>query len=255
MGKTNMNNIDTNKVKLITKVLSREEDDYQKRLQQVCRLRYVEMINEYNQNTPEEGTDFDEYDKYCDHLVVIDEISDKVVGTYRFILSEHVTNLDNKFLTENEFNIDEVKKEGKILELGRACVDKNYRNGSAITLLWKAAIKYAVEKEVRFMVGTASFHGVDAKPYEKTFKYLVQNYKSDYNCYAIGNICPIDISGEIVSKEEIVEMLPPLVKGYMRLGAKISKDAYFDYDFNSTDILIIIDIDNMDARYKARFLK
>lgn len=249
----NVNNL--NKIKLTTKVLSRDEPDYQKRLEQVCRLRYIEMINEYNQNAPEEGIDFDDYDKYCDHLVVIDEVTDKVVGTYRFILSEHIVNLNNKFLTENEFNIDEIRKAGKILELGRACVDKNYRNGSAITLLWKAAIKYAVEKKVKFMVGTASFHGVDAKQYEKVFKYLVQNHASEYNCYAVGNVCPIDLTGEVVNKEEAFDAMPPLIKGYLRIGGKVSKDAYFDYGFNSTDILIVIDIDNMDERYKARFLK
>ena len=82
-------------VRLISKILNRNDDDYNKRINQVFKLRYKDMILEYNPNAPKEGIDFDEYDKYCDHLVVIDEEIDDVVGTYRLIKKEHIKNLNN----------------------------------------------------------------------------------------------------------------------------------------------------------------
>ena len=164
-------------VKLISKVLDRNDSDYNKRINQVFKLRYKEMILEYNPNAPKEGIDCDDYDKYCDHLVVIDEVTDEVVGTYRLIKKEHVQNLEGKFLLEEEFNIDALKNR-KVLEVGRACVAEAYRSGGVIMLLWKGSLQYALRNNMDFMVGTASFHGIDAEPYRKQLAYLTKNYLS-----------------------------------------------------------------------------
>lgn len=238
--------------KLVSRILDRNDADYEYRLKQVSKLRYREMICDYNNDSPSCGDDLDDYDKYCDHAVIIDESIDEVIGTYRFILPEHTTNLDNKFLTETEFNIDELKKDGRIVELGRACVDKRYRNGSAITLLWKAALKYAVNNNCDYMTGVASFHGTDPSIYDKCFEYIVSRYATDKNCYAINHPYAINII-EDVQKNDILDVVPPLIKGYIRIGGRLSKSAYIDYSFHSIDLLVIIDVHNMDPRYKAKF--
>lgn len=241
-------------VKLVSKVLDRNDSDYNKRINQVFKLRYKEMILEYNPNAPKEGLDCDDYDKYCDHLVVIDEVTDEVVGTYRLIKKEHVQNLEGKFLLEEEFNIDALKNR-KVLEVGRACVAEAYRSGGVIMLLWKGSLQYALRNNMDFMVGTASFHGIDVEPYRKQLAYLTKNYLSKEDAFAINNTYDVLNDNIEFNNDEEFNNLPPLIKGYLRMGSKIGKNAYIDKEFCSVDVLIITDIENMDQRYKARFSK
>lgn len=241
-------------VKLISKILDRTSEDYQKRINQVFKLRYKEMIREYNPNAPLDGIDFDEYDKYCDHLVVIDEITDEVVGTYRLIKREHVKSLNDKFLLEEEFDISGLKNR-KVLEVGRACVASDYRSGGVIMMLWKGSLQYAIANGMDFMVGTASFHGTDVEPYRKQLAYLTKKYLSTEKAFAINNVYDILNDKIEFNEDEEFKNLPPLVKGYLRMGSKIGQNAYIDYDFCSVDVLIITDIENMDPRYKQRFSK
>lgn len=241
-------------VRLISKILNRNDEDYNKRINQVFKLRYKDMILEYNPNAPKEGIDFDEYDKYCDHLVVIDEEIDDVVGTYRLIKKEHIKNLNNKFLLEDEFNIDSIKDKS-ILELGRACVAEKYRSGGVIMLLWKGAFHYALTNNIQYMLGTASFHGTDVNPYRKQLAYLTKNYLSEVDAYAVNNTFNLINDNIEYDNEEEFNNLPPLIKGYLRIGSKIGKNAYIDNDFCSVDVLIVTDIENLNPRYKQRFSK
>ncbi len=241
-------------VKLISKILNRNDEDYNKRINQVFKLRYKDMILEYNPDAPKEGIDCDDYDKYCDHLVVIDEEIDDVVGTYRLIKKEHVKNLNNKFLLEDEFNIDSLKEKA-LLELGRACVAEGYRSGGVIMMLWKGAFQYALNNNIAYMLGTASFHGTDVEPYRKQLAYLTKNYLSDVDAYAVNNVYDILNDKIEFDNDEEFNNLPPLIKGYLRIGSKIGKNAFIDTDFCSVDVLIITDIENLNPRYKQRFSK
>ena len=121
--------------------------------------------------------DKDIYDEFCDHLIAIDINTNKVIGTYRLIKKSHLKVL-NTFLTETEFNIDKLKKY-EILELGRAVVQSEYRDGVTIGMLWKGVIKYALSQGVEVMIGTASFHGINPNEYKETFSFLYDNYLSN----------------------------------------------------------------------------
>ncbi len=241
----------TNRGRLIGKILNRSDEDYQKRITQVFKLRYEEMICEYNPEKTGEGLDSDEYDAYCDHAVVIDTETDKVVGTYRFILKEHLTNLNSKFLLEKEFNIDAIK-DYRLMEIGRAVVAKEYRNGFAMIILWREVIKYANNHNIEMMIGTASFHSTDVNSCLESLKYIDTNYLSEHNCYAIGNkyVVPKDL---VIDEEKALKNIPPLIKGYIRTGSTFGKNAFIDTDFCSVDMLVITEISKINQKYYKKF--
>lgn len=233
-------------------ILDRNSPSYDKYLKQVFKLRYEEMIYEYDDTKDAFGSDFDEYDKYCDHAVVIDKKRDEVIGTYRFIMKSQIKALNEKFLLENEFNIDTLK-DVKLLEVGRACVKKEYRDGSAIMLLWKEAINYAIKNNVDIMLGTASFHGTCVNKYIDEISFILNKYPYEKLCYAINNVYEI-YEKTIENEKEIFRKLPSLIKGYMRLGSKFGKNVYIDKEFNSCDVLVITPIKEMNEKYLNRFV-
>lgn len=237
--------------KYIGRVLKRGDTDYQKRINQVFKLRHKEMICEYNNKKNGDGIDCDEYDKYCDHAIVIDTLNDEVVGTYRFIKKEHVSNINNRFLLESEFNIDELKNKN-LLEVGRAVVSKEHRDGSVLLILWKEALHYAINQNIDIMLGTASFHGINPEVYLNSLLYIKNKYSSEYNCYAINNVYEINDICDI-DETKVRKEIPPLIKGYIRMGSKFGKNVYIDYDFHSCDVLVITEIKNIDKRYFHKF--
>lgn len=219
------------------------------------RLRYFDLLQYYNESyVNETEEDKDEYDEYCDHLIIIDKKKDEIVGTYRLIKSEHLTTLKN-FLTEKEFNLDPLKKYN-ILEVGRAVVKEEYRSGVVIMLLWKAVINYAIDNGVDFMVGTASFQGVDPSLYADAFAYMGDNYLSpeEIRCEVNHESCfPLKLK-EDYSAFEAKKQMPPLVKGYLNLGATIGNGVFADIPFNSLDVLIVLKIKDINEKYLKRLL-
>ena len=228
----------------------------EKEYHSLFKLRYFDLLKDYNDNVFNENEeDKDEYDKYCDHIIVIDQNIDEVVGTYRLIKSNHLSVLKS-FLTESEFDITPLKKY-QVLEVGRAVVKESYRDSNVISLLWKAIIHYAIEEKVDYMIGTASFHGIDPKPYEDTFSYLYDKCLAsiEERCLANPNSClPLNMKADY-DIETAKKNMPPLVKGYLNLGAVVGDGVYVDKDFNSLDVLIILKIANINERYMKRFLR
>ena len=232
--------------------LAETEEEYKS----LFKLRYLDLLKSYNTNLNSEiEEDKDEYDKYCDHIIVVDLNTKEVVGTYRLIKSEHLKVL-KCFLTETEFDISPLKNY-QILEVGRAVVKEEYRVSNIISLLWKAIINYAIEENVDYMIGTASFHGIDPSPYLDTFAYLYDKHLSsiDERCNVNqDSFYPLNIK-ESYDLTTAKNNMPPLVKGYLNLGATIGDGVYIDRDFNSLDILIVLKIKNINERYLKRFLK
>lgn len=234
--------------------LAKTEKDYK----EIYRLRYFDLILNYNkEQVSHEEIDKDEYDDVCDHLVAIDTIKNEVIGTYRLIKRSHITKL-GQYLTENEFDISSLNNY-EVLEVGRAVVKEEYRDGVAISLLWKGVIRYALEENVDFMIGTASFHGVDPLEYKDTLSYLYYNHLSpeDIRCHVRETtFSKLNLLEENEIDEELAKKkMPPLVKGYLRLGATIGDGAYLDIPFNSLDVLIVLKIKDINPRYLKRYLE
>ena len=221
----------------------------------VQRLRYEHLLKEYNPLLPITGIDNDGYDQYSDSILVIDKTNNKIAGTYRVATLK--TLKGHKCLTEDEYDLTELRNSGKtFLELGRAVVHPDYRNGSVIELLFIAVYRYMVENEIDYTIGLSSFHGSDPLLYKNAFSYLKRNYLfTDFSINAISNEFPLDtINGE-VDNELLKEELPGLLKMYLKFGNKVVSIGSIDYKFNSCDILIILDRKDANMRYINFFSK
>ena len=224
-------------------------------IEELQKFRYQQLVLNYDDKKDTSGTDASEYDDFCDHLIVKDIEKDKIVGTYRLMNSMHLKYKD-EFISETEFNIDNLKNCGhKIVELGRAVVDDEYRNGAAIKLLLHGLLNYCEKNGIRYMFGTASFHGNDANKYLNAFSYLHHNCLADQS--VMGYAKEPKAVFDLIPKEQIDmgaynQEMPSLIKCYLALGSKVGEGVYIDRDFNSIDVLAIFDIEKINRKFAHR---
>ncbi len=242
--------------------------DTEEEVQASQRLRYTVFYEELgakgNPKILHEKRDFDEYDDLCDHILVIDtESNNKVVGTYRVLLSETARRAGVPMYTETEFDLSGLHGEDKIImETSRSCVLEAYRNKMIVNLLWQAISQYAIANGVTYLVGVPSFHGTDPEEYAEALAYLYENHQADPAL----NLCARkDLAGtlesasypkkkcSLSSAREITAALPPLVKGYIRLGAKVSQNLVIDRQFNTVDVCIIVDAQDQQNDYVSYY--
>ena len=201
--------------------------------------------------------DFDELDPFCDHLLVIDHNKklkrESIVGTYRLI-RRPMTQIHGKFYTEGEFDIKKIlKQKGEILELGRSCVNKDYRDKPIIKLLWKAISAYMEHYKIKIIFGCASFPGVNYKKYKEQLSFLYHYYLAPKSIRPKA-LPPNNFQLNYCQKKDlnayrIFKSLPPLLKGYLRLGAYVGDGAFIDKQFNTIDICIVLKSNSLKQRY------
>ena len=229
------------------------------------KIFFEEMSAIPNKNQRKLKRDVDIYDAYFDHILVIDhdiksKFHNKVVGTYR--LNRGVTkSRKNFFYTAGEFNIDRLLNfSGNLLELGRSCVSKKHRNGKTMQLLWNFIALYVIKYNIKIMFGCASFPGTDPLVHMSALKYLQNRYLAPRNMrsYALKeNSVKIDASF-LKSENEIdfknfLGSIPPLIKGYIRLGAYVGEGAVIDYEFNTIDVCIVLPTKKVASRYMEHY--
>ena len=206
----------------------------------------------------------DIYDPLCDHLLVIDAdrpATDRVVGTYR-LLRESVARRTLGFYSESEFDLAAIchgpgRPGGELLELGRSCVLPPYRTSATISLLWRGIADYVARHDIALMFGCASFPGTDPDAHAEALSYLCHHHLADPATR------PSVLGGKGVSLERLAPgsyderramlKLPPLVKGYLRAGARFGDGAYIDHDFGTVDVCVVLPVDRIANRYAARF--
>ena len=208
--------------------------------------------------------DYDKVDEFADHLIVIDKnskgIENKIVGTYRLVRGDIAAHFGG-FYTSSEFDLSKIMNSynhNQILELGRSCVHKDYRNGTIMNLLWKAIAEYVKLYDIKILLGCASFHGTNVMKYIKELSYLRKNFS-----------LPVELSVESLYPKiypayteiklnnndlRTFVKLPPLIKGYLRIGGKVSHDYFVDYKFNTIDLCVIVTTDNINEKYKKKYL-
>lgn len=210
--------------------------------------------------------DRDPYDKICDHLLVFDTNAKRkvfyksrkfqAIATYR-ILREDIAQKTLGFYTQREYDLEPLLKakspQYRFMELGRSCVRKEYRSKRCIELLWHGLWTYAQEQNIDVMIGCASFDGTDPHQYSQALSYLYHYAvpQNDWLCkahtefYYPMNLIPKDK----VHIEKALRQMPPLIKGYLRLGAFVGDGAVIDKEFGTTDVLIILPIEKINPRY------
>ncbi|MEM8799748.1 MAG: GNAT family N-acyltransferase [Pseudomonadota bacterium] len=237
---------------------------------QVLRYRifYEEMSAEPTIRMRRERRDFDDYDPICDHLLVIDHSAiggPQVVGTYR-LLRQVVAVQQRGFYSSSEYDLaplfsttfqQKIGAGRQLLELGRSCVDAAYRNNTTINLLWRGIASYLAQNNIGYLFGCASLPGTDPEDFALPLSYLFHNHLVPDDLYVKAlperhvdmNMVPPGTFDEKAARRA----LPPLIKGYLRLGCLIGDGAVVDRQFGTTDVFILLPVERITRRYSDRY--
>ncbi len=202
------------------------------------------------------GLDQDAHDGHCDHLLVVDTDRDCLVGTYRLLSFDRVPSFG--FYSESEFDLTNVKRSGlRLLELGRSCVALEYRDGRVITLLFRGIAEYLRRCGADALMGCASIHGADLPELATIQEMLSRKFLSETSLRVYPrrgfDIPPLPRSAP-VDETSVFRSLPPLFKGYLRMGAKVCGPPAYDRQFGTTDYFVLARTRDIVARYSRRFL-
>ncbi|MCQ4631470.1 GNAT family N-acetyltransferase [Shinella lacus] len=204
--------------------------------------------------------DIDAWDMVCDHLLVLDtsiegDAEEQIVGTYR-LLRQDVAAVSGGFYSQSEFDVDSLiaRHPGKrFMELGRSCVLPAYRTKRTVELLWQGNWAYSLRHRIDVMFGCASFHGTVPEEHALALSFLHHNVlaKEEWSVLARPELFrTMDLMpSEGIDARRALSAMPPLVKGYLRLGATVGEGAVVDHGFNTTDVLIVLPIGKISGRY------
>ena len=215
------------------------------------RLRYEVFATEMGAQlgATDDAIDQDEFDPFCDHLIVRDDDTTRVVGTYR-ILPPHKARQLGKLYSENEFDLSRLTHlRASLIEVGRSCVHADYRTGSAILLLWAGLAQYMRTAGYRHLIGCASAPLGDGGMQAARLRDELQQYLAspEYRVFP-----RLPFPHERMPRASTFEV-PALIKGYIRLGARVCGEPAWDPDFNSADFLIWLSLDGINRRYARHF--
>lgn len=226
---------------------------HQDEIKEAQRLRYKVFAEEMGATLPTEkhGLDQDLFDSWCDHLIVRDEETLRVVGTYR-VLTPHQAKKLGSLYSETEFDLTRLTHlRPKMIELGRSCVHRDYRTGSVIMALWSGLGRYMVQGDYDTMLGCASVSMGDGGHYAASlYRLFSESYLApvEYRAFPRAAL-PIDSLNQALTVEPSA-----LIKGYLRLGARICGAPAWDPAFNTADFLTMLRLADMHPRYARHFL-
>jgi len=225
------------------------------------RVFYGEMGARPDLETVASRRDRDQFDAIADHLLVVDhdlgESADNVVGTYRLIRQSAAARL-GRFYSADEYDISILEKfDGQLLELGRSCTAAAYRNRSVMQLLWRGIAAYVFHYGIDLMFGCASLHGTDPQALSAELTYLYAHHlapapirpRALEHRYVDMNRC----DAAALDARKVLTQLPPLVKGYLRLGGFVGDGAVIDQQFNTTDIAVVVQTDLVTEKYYRHY--
>lgn len=245
-----------------------------KEIKKAQRVRYKVFYKEMSAipdiKTKVKRRDIDTYDKICDHLLVLDHSAHnkknalarrtKVVGTYRIL--NHEKALENGgFYTQSEYDLTPLlskkSRTHRFIELGRSCVLKPFRSKRSVEMLWHGLWAYIQEQKADVMIGCASFEGTDPQQHALALSFL-HHYARAPEEWRVKAHSHLYEEMNLIAKEEIdvkkaLKALPPLIKGYLRVGAYVGDGAVIDRQFGTTDVMIIMPVEAIDKKYIAHF--
>ncbi len=224
----------------------------QEQIRAAQRLRYQVFAEEKGAvlRTPLPGHDIDEFDEFVDHLVVTERATGEVVGTYRLLPPGRC----DRLYSEREFDLRSLHGlRGSLLETGRACVHPDHRDGAVINLMWSGLARYALLSGLRYLAGCASVPLADGG-LAAAGAWLLGNQK--HACPPELRVHPRDpwMPAAMPAAEPTAALLPPLMRGYLRVGAWICGAPAHDRDFGDADFFVLLDLERMNERYRRYFL-
>ena len=224
-----------------------------KDVKEAQKLRYKIFSQELGANLESESKkfDYDIFDDHCEHLIVRNKINEKVIGTYRLLTPQGAKDI-GYYYSELEFDIKKILRlRKKMVEVGRACVHSDFRSGGVIMLLWSELGKFMENNHYETMIGCSRVcikdGGHNAASLYRSF-YKTDKINHEFECTP-NNPLPID-----QLNFTLVGEAPPLLKGYLRIGAKICGKPAWDPDFNTADFLTMLNLSDIKPRYAKHFL-
>lgn len=220
------------------------------------KLRHEVFVEEMAGRKTKSRLDYDKYDNFCDHLIIVHASTNKIVGTYRMNFSE----TSDIFYTESEFDIENwiENQSESFIELGRACIQKDHRRGIVITLLWRGIAEYMNIMGANNLIGCSSVKVTDARSAALIYKYfefqraLSENIFIPKEKYQMKDfLFWLMVFTKGLSESQIVEAeekIPSLLKSYIKSGAKVASYPAYDRDFNCIDFVTILNRNELDSK-------
>ena len=226
----------------------------QELIQEAQRLRYRIFAKEMGAKlkSEAEGLDYDEVDNFCDHLVVFDNVTNKIVGYTRLLTDQQAKQL-GRFYSQSEFNLDHVLTlTGRFLEIGRTCVDPDFRGSAVLTTLWSALVEYALKGQFNYLLGCAS---ITPGPSGFAVDAVYRNIDSKNIAPASLQVTPSMPVPAQLRCDRDESGIPPLLKAYLRFGALICGEPCWDEDFNCMDLFVLLPLDQLQQRYSKHYMR
>jgi putative hemolysin len=233
-----------------TVALARSEEE----VREAQRLRYKVFVEELGAHvkTRLQGHDIDHFDPFCEHLIVRESGADRIVGTYR-ILSPEAARRVGSYYSESEFYINRLQNlRSRMVEVGRSCIHPDHRSGAVITLLWAGLAEYMVGNNYEYLMGCASIGMADGgHNAANLFSQIDPTHMApaEYRTFPLHGL-PFD---RLANGQPA--LVPPLIKGYLRVGAWVCGEPAWDPDFNTADLLLLLPMSRMNPRYMRHFVK
>jgi putative hemolysin len=217
------------------------------------KLRYEVFAEEMGAhlNSPEPGLDVDHFDEFCDHLVVRDDRTGEIVGCYRMLPPERAAQAGSLY-SDSEFDLTALTDlRPSLVETGRSCVHPDHRSGAVVSLVWAGIARYMLLSGHRYLAGCASVPLTGSGSYAAGVWDLVRAKHYSDETTRVSPLHPWQVDG--VERPDRA-VLPPLIKGYLRLGAKVCGPPALDADFGVADFFVLLDLHQVDERYLKFFL-
>lgn len=226
------------------------------------RLRYEVFVAELGADGPmvdhAARREIDRFDDHVDHLLLHDTrrpAGDQVVGVYR-LLTEAGAQAAGQFYSEDEYDLSALKRSGRrLLELGRSCLHRDYRGGTAMMHLWAGLAAYIAEREIEVLFGVASFHGCDPAPLAGPLSLLHHRHLAPEDMRPVARDSGyqrMDLIPEAaLDRPAAIRAVPALIKAYLRLGGVVGQGAYLDRAFNCLDVCLVLDVARIPESARA----
>lgn len=233
--------------------------DSKEELYTALKLRHDVFLDELLKKRRRSGLDMDKFDKLCDHLIIIDKRINKMIGTYRLQSSLFT----KKWYTATEFHMKHIKKlPGTKLELGRACVHPDNRNGVTIALLWEGITAYIEASDTNYLFGCSSIKTTDHIEISNIYHYLNQNGhlnhelqvrpKRKFQVPGMKRRLRTRPPEAIVTSVKMKDMIPSLLASYLKMGAQVYGSPALDRNFKCIDFLTLLDVSTMQKQHMRK---
>ena len=227
------------------------EDEYTK---QLCyKLRYNVFAEELGAEIVIENNamDKDRFDNHCHHLVVYDNKTNEIVATTR-LLDNDGRKETGMFYSETEFDISNIfNPDVNYIEVGRTCIHPDYRRGAVLAMLWRGIAEIVVSENIDYLIGCASIPFNNGDQYIASVMDQIHKYHYAPESLRVRPLVPLRLNMEQVNDEAT---LPTLLKAYIRQGALICGEPYWDAAFGVADVFVLLEAGNITSRYSKHFI-